>query len=75
MSDQVNKKITTVDCPTCKKGVEWVAKNEHRPFCSDRCRLIDLGAWAAEDYKIAGKPASEWDMADVTIGYESTTLQ
>lgn len=75
MSTPSNKKVTTVNCPTCKKEVAWIAANEHRPFCSDRCRLIDLGAWAAEDYKIAGKPASEWDMADVTMGNEPTTLQ
>lgn len=69
-----NKNIT-VNCPTCQDQVEWSEKNEHRPFCSDRCRLIDLGAWAAEDYKIAGKPASEWDMAEVTMGNEPNTLQ
>ncbi|RYZ16586.1 MAG: DNA gyrase inhibitor YacG, partial [Chitinophagaceae bacterium] len=31
----------------------------NRPFCSDRCKLIDLGAWAAEEHKIAGAPESE----------------
>ncbi|MFD2229706.1 DNA gyrase inhibitor YacG [Alkalimarinus sediminis] len=75
MSNSTNKKVINVNCPTCQTVVEWVERNEHRPFCSDRCRLIDLGAWAAEDYKIAGKPASEWDMADVTMGNEPTTLQ
>jgi len=75
MSKPTNKKVTNVNCPTCQTIVEWLESNEHRPFCSDRCRLIDLGAWAAEDYKIAGKPASEWDMADVTMGNEPPTLQ
>ena len=41
-----------VDCPTCGKKVEWVATNKYRPFCSERCKLIDLGAWAEEKYTI-----------------------
>lgn len=35
-----------VNCPTCEKAVTWVASSKFRPFCSDRCRLIDLGEWA-----------------------------
>ncbi|WP_263371055.1 DNA gyrase inhibitor YacG [Granulicella cerasi] len=38
-------------CPTCKTTV--LAENENFPFCSDRCRLLDLGAWASGDYKIS----------------------
>ena len=30
-----------VECPTCQKKVEWKAENKYRPFCSDRCHLID----------------------------------
>ncbi len=41
-----------VDCPTCGKKVAWVAANKYRPFCSERCKLIDLGAWAEEKYTI-----------------------
>ncbi len=37
----------TVECPTCGAPVEWKAENVNRPFCSDRCKLIDLGAWAS----------------------------
>jgi len=44
----------TVDCPTCGAPVEWSEKNANRPFCSDRCKLIDLGAWAAEEHAIPG---------------------
>ena len=43
----------TVDCPTCGAPVEWKATNLNRPFCSDRCKLIDLGAWAADAVGIA----------------------
>jgi endogenous inhibitor of DNA gyrase (YacG/DUF329 family) len=43
-----------VKCPTCKTEVQW-ENNSYRPFCSERCRLIDLGAWATERYKIPPK--------------------
>ena len=51
----------TVDCPTCGAPVEWNEKNAYRPFCSDRCKLIDLGAWASDSYSIAGQAASADD--------------
>jgi len=41
-------------CPLCKKASSWDG-NAFRPFCSERCRLIDLGKWASEDYRIAGE--------------------
>jgi hypothetical protein len=41
-----------VECPTCGKKVAWSRDNKFRPFCSERCKQIDLGAWAAEKYKI-----------------------
>jgi endogenous inhibitor of DNA gyrase (YacG/DUF329 family) len=43
---------TRVKCPTCKREVDW-STCEFRPFCSDRCRLIDLGAWLTEKHAIA----------------------
>jgi hypothetical protein len=39
-------------CPTCKKKIKW-DDNPSRPFCSERCRLVDLGAWASGDYRIS----------------------
>jgi endogenous inhibitor of DNA gyrase (YacG/DUF329 family) len=42
-----------VKCPTCRKRNEWT-DNPYRPFCSERCKLIDLGAWATEKYKVEG---------------------
>jgi uncharacterized protein len=44
-------------CPLCKKETAW-KDNPHRPFCSERCRLIDLGTWASEGYRIAGEKKS-----------------
>lgn len=41
-----------VTCPHCKKQVLWSSENPSRPFCSERCKLIDLGAWAEEKHKI-----------------------
>ena len=41
-----------VTCPQCGRSVAWDTANRYRPFCSERCRLIDLGAWASESYRI-----------------------
>jgi len=41
-----------VACPQCGKPVVWESSNKFRPFCSERCRVIDLGAWASETYRI-----------------------
>lgn len=49
---------TEITCPQCRKPVLW-QDNPDRPFCSERCRLIDLGQWADESYRIAGKPQDE----------------
>lgn len=43
------------NCPICKKSVEWDG-NPSRPFCSERCRLVDLGAWFNQEYQV---PATE----------------
>jgi uncharacterized protein len=44
-----------VNCPQCDTEVEWVSTNPHRPFCSERCKLIDLGAWSDESYRVPVK--------------------
>ncbi|MGH7814280.1 MAG: DNA gyrase inhibitor YacG [Candidatus Binataceae bacterium] len=46
-------------CPVCKKPADRSAKNPFRPFCSERCRTVDLGAWAAGEYRVAGKAADD----------------
>jgi endogenous inhibitor of DNA gyrase (YacG/DUF329 family) len=53
-----------VKCPTCEKDVEWGKEAKNRPFCSDRCKLIDLGEWAAEGHAIPGKSAEEELMSE-----------
>jgi len=42
----------SVACPTCGKAVEWGPQSPYRPFCSERCKLIDLGAWASEKFRV-----------------------
>ncbi|CUS47382.1 MAG: DUF329 domain protein of unknown function [Idiomarinaceae bacterium HL-53] len=46
---------TVVKCPTCEQSVVWSASATFRPFCSERCKLIDLGEWASEEKRIAGE--------------------
>ena len=50
------KKAKTVSCPTCNADVVWSEDSPYRPFCSKRCRLIDLGEWLDEEKRISGDP-------------------
>ena len=50
-------KASAVVCPICRKPLPELA--EHFPFCSERCRMADLGAWAAEKYVVKGEQCSE----------------
>lgn len=47
-------KTLALRCPSCKKEVLMTEEFRHRPFCSQRCRDLDFGAWATESFKIAG---------------------
>jgi len=47
--------VKSVACPTCQRPVEWSAASPFRPFCSERCKLIDLGAWVSEQRVIPGE--------------------
>jgi len=44
-----------IQCPTCGKTLVWDKANPYRPFCSERCKLIDLGEWASEKHRISGE--------------------
>jgi endogenous inhibitor of DNA gyrase (YacG/DUF329 family) len=59
-----------VPCPTCARPVEWNESSPWRPFCSERCKLIDLGAWASEKHAIPGS-AVEAEAKSPTEGEES----
>ena len=47
-------------CPTCGKPSRWM-DNPFRPFCRDRCKLVDLGAWASEDYRVPLSQGPDFD--------------
>jgi uncharacterized protein len=51
-------------CPICKTSVDSTPKNRFRPFCSERCRMIDLGTWAGGDYVIPGKEVDDREHPD-----------
>jgi endogenous inhibitor of DNA gyrase (YacG/DUF329 family) len=43
-----------ITCPICRNSTTW-EENPYRPFCSERCKLMDMGKWASEEYRIKGK--------------------
>lgn len=42
----------TVTCPTCAGPSQYTSDNRFRPFCSERCKQVDLGAWASESFRV-----------------------
>ena len=52
MTAGARTKARLVSCPRCGAQVAWSPENRYRPFCSERCKLIDLGAWAMEKYRV-----------------------
>jgi endogenous inhibitor of DNA gyrase (YacG/DUF329 family) len=48
-----------MQCPICKRPADASKNNRYRPFCSERCRDIDLGTWVGENYRIPGNPIVE----------------
>jgi endogenous inhibitor of DNA gyrase (YacG/DUF329 family) len=58
MTDKIDK----ISCPTCGKKGTFTPSNVFRPFCSDRCKLIDLGDWAAENHRVPGEAIDLHDL-------------
>ena len=54
-----------VKCPKCRKQIEYDVKNQYRPFCSKRCKMVDLGAWIEGDYTISQGENSHSDLANL----------
>ena len=52
----------TFPCPRCGEPSHW-EDNAYRPFCSERCKLIDLGAWAKEDYRLPTQDSPQSDIS------------
>ena len=63
MTIPANDAPLEVDCPQCSKRVVWEPNSLYRPFCSKRCQLLDLGAWAEESHRKSGESAM--DEADI----------
>jgi len=55
--------MTRSRCPACRREFVWQG-NPHRPFCSLACRLIDLGTWLDEGYRIEGERPNEMERPD-----------
>jgi len=56
--------LKNIPCPVCRNTGHYHMDNPFRPFCSERCRLIDLGQWLEEDYRVAGDPAPHEHIED-----------
>jgi endogenous inhibitor of DNA gyrase (YacG/DUF329 family) len=56
--------VPTVKCPTCGRAIEWSPASPWRPFCSERCKLIDLGDWLTERNAIPGEKVEDADELD-----------
>ena len=63
MTSKLIAGIRIVSCPRCGTGVVWSHLSPYRPFCSERCRMVDLGRWADESYRIP--LADDGERADV----------
>ncbi len=50
---QQSKSAMIVTCPHCGTEHPWNTGNRFRPFCSERCKMIDLGKWSSEEYRVA----------------------
>ncbi len=57
-------KARFVKCPQCGKPVEWTTDSRWRPFCSARCKQIDLGAWSSDSYRIPDATPPDPDATD-----------
>jgi endogenous inhibitor of DNA gyrase (YacG/DUF329 family) len=55
-SSEPRAKRRIVTCPTCGGESVYAPENPFRPFCSERCKNVDFGAWASESYRLAARP-------------------
>lgn len=62
-------RLKTIPCPQCRKSASW-QDNPHRPFCSERCRLVDLGHWADENYRIPVETGTHFHDEDNLVDFE-----
>lgn len=60
------KERTKLKCPTCRQTTAW-QDNPHRPFCSNRCRMLDLGCWADEEYRVPSEDQTGVDVSEENL--------
>lgn len=60
-----------VTCPQCGKEHQWDTRNPSRPFCSERCKLIDLGKWANEEYRVAQREQDSTEENSIPVSFRS----
>jgi len=58
MSNEQKPSARIVRCPTCSKGARYDQTNPFRPFCSERCKTMDVAAWAEESFRIPAKESA-----------------
>jgi uncharacterized protein len=63
-----------VACPTCKKKFKY-HDSEYRPFCSEKCRLLDLGQWLSESYAVPAQKLTEEEIQNLEKIYEEKNHQ
>jgi len=51
-------------CPICKNPADLTPANRFRPFCSERCQMVDLGTWAGEGYRVPGAAVEDREHPD-----------
>jgi endogenous inhibitor of DNA gyrase (YacG/DUF329 family) len=64
MSAQAQRPAPRVPCPRCGTLAAFGPQNKWRPFCSERCRSLDLGAWASEQYRVPTRPSEDDETPD-----------
>jgi len=61
-------------CPTCNRPVDWEG-NEWRPFCSERCKLIDFDKWTSEEYRVPGRQISNAEIQSASSPSEADSRE
>jgi endogenous inhibitor of DNA gyrase (YacG/DUF329 family) len=61
-------KPRAVACPNCGNAVPWTPQSRWRPFCSERCKMIDVGGWASESYRVPTADAPDSDEPESGAG-------
>jgi len=64
-------KKPVVACPQCGKEMEWDTNNRFRPFCSERCKMIDLGKWANEEYRVEQREQDLPEEPSIPVSFRS----